>query len=50
MYNSAQKKEEKFGRNISWSSLDIIREIKPRSMRWSGHVARIGGMKNAYKI
>jgi hypothetical protein len=24
--------------------------IKPRRMRWAGHVASMGGMRNAYKI
>jgi hypothetical protein len=28
----------------------IIRVIKSRSMRWAGHVARMGEMKNAYDI
>jgi hypothetical protein len=28
----------------------IIRMIKPRRMRWAGHVARIGAKRNAYRI
>jgi hypothetical protein len=24
--------------------------IKPRMMRWAGHVARMGGKRNAYRI
>jgi len=29
---------------------DFIRVIKLWTMRWTGHVARIGGMRNTYKI
>jgi hypothetical protein len=32
------------------SSPYVARVIKLRGMRWVGHVARMGGMKNAYKI
>jgi hypothetical protein len=32
-----------------YSSLNIIRIIKSRRMRWTGHVARIGE-KNAYRF
>jgi hypothetical protein len=32
------------------SSPNIIRIIKPRRMRWAGHVARIGETWNAYRI
>jgi hypothetical protein len=32
-----------------YSSPDIIRMIKSRRMRWAGHVARTGDMRNAYK-
>jgi hypothetical protein len=32
------------------SSPNIIRVIKSRRMRWAGHVARIGEMRNIYKI
>jgi len=28
----------------------VIRVIKTRRMRWAGHVARMGVMRNAYKI
>jgi hypothetical protein len=28
----------------------IIRMTKSRRMRWTGHVARTGEMRNAYKI
>jgi hypothetical protein len=31
-----------------YSSPSIIRMIKSRSMRWAGHVARMGEEKNAY--
>jgi hypothetical protein len=33
-----------------YSSPSIIRIIKSRSMRWAGHVARMGEKKNAYRI
>jgi hypothetical protein len=33
-----------------YSSPDNIRVMKLRSIRWAGHVARMGGMRNAYKI
>jgi hypothetical protein len=29
---------------------DIIRGIKSRMMRWAGHVARMGQMRNTYRI
>jgi hypothetical protein len=32
-----------------YSSPNIIRMIKPRRMRWAGHLARMG-MRNAYRI
>jgi hypothetical protein len=28
----------------------MFRTIKSRRMRWEGHVARIGEMRNAYKV
>jgi hypothetical protein len=31
-----------------YASPNVIRMIKPRSMRWAGHVARMGTMRNAY--
>jgi hypothetical protein len=33
-----------------YSSPDIIRMIKSRRMRWTGHVARMGIKRNAYRI
>jgi transcription termination factor 2 len=33
-----------------YSSLNIIRMIKSRRMRWAGHVARMGETRNAYRI
>jgi hypothetical protein len=33
-----------------YSSPSIIRMIKSRRMRWSGHVARMGEERNAYDI
>jgi hypothetical protein len=31
-------------------SPDTIRMIKPRRMRWAGHVARMRGKRNAYRM
>jgi hypothetical protein len=36
-------------RNL-YSSPCIIRMIKPRRMRWTGHVAHVGEKRNAYRI
>jgi hypothetical protein len=33
-----------------YASPDIIRVIKSRRMRWAGHVARMGELRNAYNI
>jgi hypothetical protein len=33
-----------------YSSPSIIRKIKSRRMRWSGHVARMGEKRNSYRI
>jgi hypothetical protein len=33
-----------------YSSLSIIRVIKSRRMRWAGHVARMGKVRNAHSI
>jgi hypothetical protein len=33
-----------------YSSPNIIRMIKSRKMRWTGHVARMGETRNAYRI
>jgi hypothetical protein len=33
-----------------YSSPSIIRIIKLRSMRWAGHVARMGKKRNAYRL
>jgi hypothetical protein len=33
-----------------YSSPSIIRIIKSRNMRWTGHVAQIGEKRNAYTI
>jgi hypothetical protein len=32
------------------SSSNIIREIKPRNMRWAGHVARMGDRRGAHRV
>jgi hypothetical protein len=34
----------------SYTSPNIVRVIKSSSMRWAGHVERMGEMRNAYKI
>jgi hypothetical protein len=34
----------------SYSSPSIIRLIKLRTMRWAGHVARMGENMNAYRL
>jgi hypothetical protein len=36
--------------NDLYSSPNIIWVIKPRRMRWVGHVARMGGKRGAYRI
>jgi hypothetical protein len=33
-----------------YSSPSIIRMVKSRSMRWTGHAARLGKKRNAYRI
>jgi hypothetical protein len=33
-----------------YSSPSIIRMIKSRRMSWAGHVARVGALRNAYRI
>jgi hypothetical protein len=33
-----------------YSSLDIIRQIKSRGMRWAGHVARMGEGRNVCRV
>jgi hypothetical protein len=37
-------------RHKLYSSPNIIRMIKSRRMRWTGHVARMGEKRNAYRI
>jgi hypothetical protein len=34
----------------SYSSPDIIRQMKSRRMRWAGHEARMGEGRNVYNI
>jgi hypothetical protein len=36
-------------RNLS-SSLNIIRQIESRRVRWAGHVARVGDDRKVYKV
>jgi hypothetical protein len=33
-----------------YSSLNVIKIIKSRRMRWAGHVARIGEKRNGYML
>jgi hypothetical protein len=33
-----------------YSSPDIIRQVKSRRMRWTGHVARMGEEREVYKV
>jgi hypothetical protein len=33
-----------------YSSPNIVRVIKSRRIRWSGHIARMGEMRNAYNL
>jgi hypothetical protein len=33
-----------------YSSSNIIKMIKPRRMRWAGHVVRMGEKRNAYRL
>jgi hypothetical protein len=34
----------------NYSSPNIFRVIKPRRMRWAGHVARMGAWRGVYRI
>ncbi|KAJ4431604.1 hypothetical protein ANN_20203 [Periplaneta americana] len=36
--------------HVLYSSLDIIRNITSRRLRWAGHVARMGESRNAYRV
>jgi hypothetical protein len=36
--------------HILYSSPNIFRQIKSRTARWSGHVARMGDERNVYKV
>jgi hypothetical protein len=36
--------------HTSYSSPDIIRQVKSRRMRWAGHVACMGEERKAYKV
>jgi hypothetical protein len=33
-----------------YSSPDITRQIKPRRMKWAGHVAHMGEGRNVYRV
>jgi hypothetical protein len=36
--------------HILYSSLDIIMQIKSRTMKWAGHVARMGKERKVYRF
>jgi hypothetical protein len=36
--------------NDLYSSLNIVRVIKSRRMRWAGHVARVGERRGVYRV
>ena len=36
--------------NDLYSSPNIVRVIKPRRMRWAGHVARMGEKRGVYRV
>ena len=36
--------------NVLYSSPNIVRVIKSRRMRWSGHVARMGEERGVYRV
>jgi hypothetical protein len=35
---------------VSYFAPNIIRQIKSKTMRWAGHVARMGEERNVYKV
>jgi hypothetical protein len=37
-------------RSVVICTLRLIRIIKPRRMRWAGHIARMAGKRNEYKL
>jgi len=44
------RKLHNLGRNILYSSPNIVRVIKSRRMRWAGHVARMGESRGVYRV
>jgi hypothetical protein len=36
--------------NVLYSSPNIVRVIKSRSMRWAGHVAHMGDERGVYRV
>jgi len=36
--------------NVLYCSPNIVRVIKPRRMRWAGHVARMGEGRGVYRV
>jgi hypothetical protein len=50
-YFEVYRNEEHHGElHNSYSSPDIIGQIKSRRMRWAGHVARMGEGRNVYRV
>ena len=39
-----------FARRNLYSSINIVRVVKARRMRWAGHVARMGERKGVYRV
>jgi hypothetical protein len=33
-----------------YSSVDVVRRIKSKRVRWAGHVARMGEGRNVYRV
>jgi hypothetical protein len=57
--NTGPKKNEVIGEwrklhneelHILYTSKNIIRQIKSRTMRWAGHVACMGEERNVYRV
>jgi hypothetical protein len=48
--NGGRRKFQKEELHQLYSSPNIIKVIKSRRIKWAGHVACMGEMRNAYKI
>jgi hypothetical protein len=44
------EKVVQWGLHDLYPSLDTVRQIKSRRMRWAGHVARMGEGRNVYRV